>query len=88
MGVEEVDYVSPYQTTYDSSCAFDLSQFHSDPGCECVLIASVGHSHGLIYCRTCKVAVDVEAFGRRVTIQTAGISSHLAAAASKTAARK
>jgi len=63
------------EKTTHSSCAFDLSGFHPDPSCRCYIIPAAGHSHGFIYCETCKIAVDVEAFGTRIAIGSAGWST-------------
>jgi hypothetical protein len=63
------------EVTEHSSCAFDLSKFHPDPQCVCRIIPASGHTHGLIYCETCKVAVDVEAFGIRIVVPASGWST-------------
>ena len=57
-----------------SACAFDLSGWHPDPGCICVVFAPSGHSNGVIYCQTCKVAADIEAVGGRCTFESSGTS--------------
>ncbi len=63
------------EETTHSSCAFDLSGFHPDSSCRCYIIPAAGHTHGFIYCETCKIAVDVEAFGTRIAVRSAGWST-------------
>lgn len=62
-------------TPFDgSACAFDLSRWHDGAGCLCVVFAASGHSHGVIFCTTCRVAADIEAVGSRCTFNSSGIS--------------
>ncbi len=66
-----------------AACAFDLSQWHADSGCVCIVFAPSGHSHGVIFCTTCKVAADIEAAGSRITFRSSGLSLAAAAKAAK-----
>jgi len=61
-----------YAPTQDTACAFHLDGWHSHPGCVCVLLSPPGHSHGLVYCQTCRVAADLEAVGVRITLASSG----------------
>ncbi len=72
-----------YEPFDGAACAFDLSRWHSGPGCLCVVFAPSGHSHGVIFCTSCKVAADIEAAGARVTFASSGRSLAEAAKAAK-----
>ena len=61
-----------YEPTRESSCAFHLDGWHSHPDCVCVLLAAPGHTHGMVFCTTCRVAADLEAVGVRVTLASSG----------------
>ena len=84
-GGEDLMHGSPhvYEEDAGSACAFDLSRWHEDPGCVCVVFAPVGSSNGVIFCTTCKIAADIEAAAGRISHRSAGLSLAQAVAAAK-----
>ena len=51
----------------ESSYGLDFGGFHSSAGCDCYVIPADGHTHGFIYCRSCKVGADLEAISEKIT---------------------